>query len=313
MQTLILDNNDLKILNLLARNGRLSYRNISSTIGLTTKSVKSRVDKMISKKVIERFIAQINPSILGYKTICNFVIRNDMLNRDLLERISLVGDIHYQFYVMGGVEGFIMMVNDGSEQKIELLLKSLQPFILGITIQRCDDQKIADKLTITDYHIIRQLVCNPRMEMLEIGKNISTSSRTVRRRIDKMSDRYHILEFTTLPNPHAMKGQIVFFLSLKVESAMYDDILTKIFSRLHYHIILSLMTHDQKKETIGLNLASEDVFKIESIRSQIQSLRGVKEANVFLPIKIQYNEGVIMKAIERQIKKIERNKAKHSI
>ncbi|MPZ07474.1 MAG: winged helix-turn-helix transcriptional regulator [Nitrososphaeraceae archaeon] len=26
MQTLILDNNDLKILNLLARNGRLSYR-----------------------------------------------------------------------------------------------------------------------------------------------------------------------------------------------------------------------------------------------------------------------------------------------
>lgn len=67
------------------------------------------------------------------------------------------------------------------------------------------------------------------------------------------------------------------------------------------------MTYDQEKETIGLNLASEDVFKIETIRSQIQSLKGVKEANVFLPIKIQYNESVIMKAIERQIKKIERN------
>lgn len=91
---------------------------------------------------------------------------------------------------------------------------------------------------------------------------------------------------------------------------MYDDVLTKIFGRLHNHIILSLMTYDQEKETIGLNLASEDVFKIESIRSQIQSLKGVKEANVFLPIEIQYNERVIMKAIERQIKKIERNKAK---
>ena len=74
MQTLILDNNDLKILNLLARNGRLAYRNISNTIGMATKSVKSRVDKMISEKVIERFITQINPSILGYQTICNFVI-----------------------------------------------------------------------------------------------------------------------------------------------------------------------------------------------------------------------------------------------
>lgn len=202
---------------MLARNGRLSYRNIANTIGMTTKSVKSRVDKMISEKVIERFITQINPSILGYKTICNFVIRNDMLDISLLERIGLVGDIHYQFYVMGGVKGFIVMINEGSEEKIELLLKSLQPFILGVTIQSCNEHKIADKLTITDYYIIKQLVGNPRMEILEIGKNTSISPRTVRRRLDKMRDRYHILEFTTLPNPHAMKGQIVFFLSVKVE------------------------------------------------------------------------------------------------
>jgi hypothetical protein len=47
------------------------------------------------------------------------------------------------------------------------------------------------------------------------------------------------------------------------------------------------------------------VFKIESIRSQIQSLNGVKEANVFLPIKIQYNEDVIMNSIEKQITKME--------
>lgn len=55
-----------------------------------------------------------------------------------------------------------------------------------------------------------------------------------------------------------------------------------------------------------MNLATEDVFKMESIRSQIHSLNGVKEANVFLPIKIQYNESIILKAIERQIKKINR-------
>jgi DNA-binding Lrp family transcriptional regulator len=161
---------------------------------------------MISEKVIERFITQINPSILGYQTICNFVIRNDMLEKDFHKRISLVGDIHYQFYVMGGVEGFVVMVNEGSEEKIELLLKSLQPFILGVTIQSCNDHKIANRLTITDYYIMKQLVDNPRMEILEIGKNTSISPRTVRRRLDKMIDRYHILEFTTLPNPHAMKG-----------------------------------------------------------------------------------------------------------
>ncbi|MFZ0695583.1 MAG: AsnC family transcriptional regulator [Nitrososphaeraceae archaeon] len=63
LQALILDNNDLKILNLPGINGRISYKNIASTTGLTTKSVMTRVDKMFSAKVIERFIVLIIPSI----------------------------------------------------------------------------------------------------------------------------------------------------------------------------------------------------------------------------------------------------------
>ena len=52
LQALILDNNDLKILNLPGINGRISYKNIMT-----------RVDKMFSAKVIERFIVLIIPSI----------------------------------------------------------------------------------------------------------------------------------------------------------------------------------------------------------------------------------------------------------
>ena len=292
---------------LLARNGRLSYRMVASTVGMTTKSVKSRVDKMISEKVIERFITQINPSILGYKTIYNFVVKKDLLDQELLERINLVGDIHFQFYVMGGVEGFVVMVNEGSEEKMELLLNSLRPAILGITIQNSHYHKMSDKLTVTDYYILKQLIHNPRIEISKIAKAITASSRTVQRRIEKMYERNHLLEFTMLPNPNAMRGQIVFFISVKVEKLLYNEILEKIFSQLQNHIVLTVMTYDQERESIGMNLAAEDVFKMESIRSQIQSLNGVKEANVFLPIKIQYNESVIMKAIKHRIKMINRS------
>jgi DNA-binding Lrp family transcriptional regulator len=59
-----LDSIDLKILNMLARNGRLSYRSIGVAIGLTTKSVKTRVDKMLSSGVIDRFLAVVNPAII---------------------------------------------------------------------------------------------------------------------------------------------------------------------------------------------------------------------------------------------------------
>jgi DNA-binding Lrp family transcriptional regulator len=302
---LILDGIDLKILNSLGRDGRLSYRNIAYAIGLTTKSVKVRVDKMISGNVIERFIALINPSILGYNTICTFAVRKNKLSHEIIDRIKLVGDIQYQFTVLGGAVGFSIAVREGSEEKIELLLKSLQHAILGITIQNSSSHPdISKSLRITDYHIIKQLVLNPRMEISDIGKRISVSPKTVRRRLDRFI-KYRILEFTILPNPHAMKGQIVFFLEVKIERGQYRILVEKIYGAIHNNLVLSSMHHDQE-DTIGLILASEDVFKIEQIRSQVESFKEVKEANIFLPIMITYNQELIVKAIEQKIAKIDK-------
>lgn len=143
------------------------------------------------------------------------------------------------------------------------------------------------------------------MKLSEIGKTISISPKTIRRRLDRMQNS-HILEFTILPNPHAMKGQIMFFLEVKVESSrLYRAVVEKIFHELHNHLILYSILYDQV-ERIGLILASEDVFKIESIRSRIESLNGVKEANIFLLTKIEYNQDSIVKSIEGKFTKIEK-------
>ena len=89
MKSLVLDDVDLTILNLLARNGRLPYANIARTIGLTTKSVKTRIDKMVKEKVINRFIVFIDPSILGYRISFTFAIRKNKLNQDIIDKINL--------------------------------------------------------------------------------------------------------------------------------------------------------------------------------------------------------------------------------
>ena len=58
---------DLKILSMLARDDSPSYRSIGVAIGLMRKRVKSRVDKMLSSRVIDSFLAIENPSILNTK------------------------------------------------------------------------------------------------------------------------------------------------------------------------------------------------------------------------------------------------------
>jgi hypothetical protein len=77
----------------------------------------------------------------------------------------------------------------------------------------------------------------------------------------------------------------------------------KIYSAFQNNIILSSMAH--QADTIGLILASEDIFQIESIRSQVESFDEAKEANVFLPIRIDYNQEPLVKAIEQKITKIQ--------
>jgi DNA-binding Lrp family transcriptional regulator len=299
LQKVSLDSTDLKILNLLAKNGRLSYRSIGLTIGMTTKSIKSRVDRMLAAKVIERFLAKVNPSVLGYKRIYALALRKNNLDQELLERFNLVGDIQYQFEVMGGAIGFDIAVKEGTEDKMELLLSSLKPALLGII--RSQNREVSQKLTETDYTIIKQLIKNPRMEIRDIAAATSISPKTVHRRLDKMV-RNHVLEFSIQPNPDAMKGYIVFFLDVKVKDRNHHQkVLQKIYEDLDDHFMILSSDMSNQEDSIGLLLGSEDTIGIESIRSRIESFDEVQQANAFLPIKLACPQEWIVKAIDRRI------------
>jgi DNA-binding Lrp family transcriptional regulator len=299
LQKFSLDDTDLKILNLLAKNGRLSYRNIGLTIGLTTKSVKTRVDRMLAAKVIERFLARVNPSVIGYKRIYAFALRKNKVNQELLDRINLVGDIQYQFEVMGGVIGFDIAIKEGTEDKIELLYNSLKPALLGLIRSR--NREVSHNLTQTDYTIMKQLIKNPRMEIGDIAAATAISPKTVRRRLDKMITN-HVLEFSIQPNPDAMKGYIVFFLDVRVKNRSYhQNVLQRIYEELHEHFMLLSSDMSNQEDSIGLLLGSEDAIGIESIRSRIESLDAVEQANAFLPTKIACPQEWILKAIDKKI------------
>jgi DNA-binding Lrp family transcriptional regulator len=302
LQKVSLDSTDLKILNLLAKNGRLSYRSIGLTIGMTTKSIKSRVDRMLAAKVIERFLAKVNPSVLGYKRIYALALRKNNLNQEHLERFKLVGDIQYQFEVMGGALGFDIAVKEGTEDKIELLLSSLKPALLGVIRSR--NREVSQKLTETDYTIIKQLIRNPRMEIRDIAAATSISPKTVHRRLDKMV-RNRVLEFSIQPNPDAMKGYIVFFLDVKVKYSghHHQKVLQKIYEELDDHFMILSSDMSNQEDSIGLLLGSEDTIGIESIRSRIESFDEVQQANAFLPIKLACPQEWIVKAIDIMISK----------
>lgn len=299
-----LDAIDLKILNQLGMNSRLSYRNIARSINFTTKRSKDRINNMISSGVISRFIVLVDPSILGYNKIVSFALRKDLTNKETINKINQIGDIQFQFAVLGGAIGFSLLVKDEgqSNDKIEDLVQYLKPALLGLIVQDQipeRKQKLKTILSRLDYHIIKQLIINPRVEISDISKNLFVSTKTIRRRLDKIQEN-HLLEFTLLPNPKEMKGHVVFFMDIKIRAdTTIRNITERIYLELRDYLILSRIFYS--KDTIGLILACEDIADMESIRSVIESIDGITRSRVFLPTAIEYNQGFMIAVIDRTI------------
>jgi DNA-binding Lrp family transcriptional regulator len=124
------DNIDLQIVILLARDSRTPYNNIASVVGITP-AAKKRVNKMISNGVIHRFVLVVNPAIFGYEKLCFLIVRNidkTIKEQDLFKRISLLGDI---FISVRPLEGaallFLLVVRSGAEDRLGILADLLKP------------------------------------------------------------------------------------------------------------------------------------------------------------------------------------------
>jgi len=66
-----LDEIDQKILNLLSENSRMSYVEIGKKVNLSRVAVKSRIDTLEEKGVIEQYSIIINPQKIG-RTVSAF-------------------------------------------------------------------------------------------------------------------------------------------------------------------------------------------------------------------------------------------------
>ena len=71
-----MDKIDLDIMRLLNVNCRISYRAISSAVGISTNAVKTRVNKMMKKGIIQKFVVTVNPATFGYERQCFLIVRN---------------------------------------------------------------------------------------------------------------------------------------------------------------------------------------------------------------------------------------------
>ncbi|MFD0740960.1 Lrp/AsnC family transcriptional regulator [Phytohabitans flavus] len=121
-----MDDIDLRLVELLRGNARLSYAELARQVGLSAPAVHDRVGKLESSGVIRGYRADAEPGAigLGVTALIGLVQDSGGDTDDVLEALRGMPEIE-SCYFMAGVESFLLKVRVPTIQELETVILRL--------------------------------------------------------------------------------------------------------------------------------------------------------------------------------------------
>ena len=303
-------------MSLLSANCRAPYRTIAPTVGISINAVKTRVKNLLSRGIIQRFIVVVNPTIFGYEKQCFLIVRNiekiiitkqqkqEQAEKGyIFNQLSLFGDVWVYAKQLGGAAIFLILLRPGDEDKIELINNLLKPAIVDYKFVIMNPPSM--NVNISDLKIIKCLLPNARMEIAQIAKEASISSKTAGKRIEKMQ-QHHIINFSIIRDMSSMNlaGLIEFLLMADINKSSYREIIERIYREMQEYLI-SIPPNIYSSSITGSDVIvalfiCSNIPTVNSIVRRIKSYDGVQGVEPFITTDVAYHQ----EWLERQINKI---------
>lgn len=298
---LVLDKTDLKILSTLAKNCRSSYNSIGAEVGLTSKSVKARVKKMLHHRVIERFVVRVNPAAFGLKVAIVLIKTSDGITKeDVIQQMKHFGDLAYHVHHMGKTCVAALIIEKPLDDTV---IQSLNHHLVPATIANITvlERRVESiNLSETDLRIIKCLLLSgARTEISDIAKEVGISEKTTTRRLTRMKEA-NILDFSIQCSPAVMIGYIQFAILIITTKFHRSRVLERMYSEFQKNILYSPSVIDSE-DRLTFVFFGENVFTVDSVLTKVSSFEGVQSADVYILTKWQYHDGWIMKEINNRI------------
>ena len=301
LQQTRLDMIDLRIMKLLSRDSRTPYRNIASAVGITPSAAKERINKMVSNGAIRTFVLFVNPVIFGYEKECILILRNvdkPIKERDILNKVSLLGDILAYTLSLEGTANFIFAVKDRAQDKIGILTDLLKPSQVESIFARYTP--VTMRIYNSDLKIMKCLLPDPRMMIEDIARATSLSPKTVARRLEKMREN-HVLQFSIVTNLPSMNltGYIEFAVLIDVKIFSHQKIVEKIQVELQEYLLH--IPHRYQKEAIFAIFSCPNISAVNLILRRLESYDGVNKVEPFITTSLTIYQDWLQSEIDSRI------------
>jgi len=289
-----IDNLDVRILSNLLNNCRESDRQIGQKIGLSGVAVKSRINKMLKSKLIEKFTLKIEPHLLGYNVIYLVTTGQDV--NEIVKQVKLVGEPFFIVPCVGGISACGIVVKGEVEQKIAIINNLLKEVRI-LNIFEAEDAGIKSNLTKTDLDVIEQLLKDPQEQIDVIAKNLHLSTKTVTRSIEKLQ-KNPAFQFTLTYDPAKIKPYISHAILCVVNGGI-QNLLKTLKIQVEEHVMqIPFIAKNQR----AVFLYSEEILEMDERVQKARSGENVVSAENFMPKKISLPHDWIRSAIKENRK-----------
>ena len=297
-----LDNIDLQIIRLLARDSRTPYRSIAGDVGITQGAAKERINKMLLNGVIQKFVVLINPIIFGYEKLCVLIVKNiakTTKEQDLFKKLSLLGDLVAYSEELEGSYIFRLYVKDITQYKIETVTDLLKPATVEAFFADFSPPPTM-KIHSSDLEIMKCLLSDARKSVDNIAKETSLSPRTVARRLEKMRGNY-VSQFTISRNLTSIRltGYMEFDVLIHIELARHQSVLEKIYRELDEYLIFIPAWY--QREVIVAVFFCANISTTKLILRRLESYNGVNKVESFIRTSITINQNWLKREIDKRI------------
>ena len=262
---------DLKIIKILLRNSRTSYREIANELNLTVNAIHKRVQKMNEIGVIRKYTAKPNlANLLGH----HILICGKSNAKSLTEISKELGQHPSIFFV--GISGGKFLHIDGELENLDDLQNYVtfvketaeleEPFVGQINQPLVNKPEI---FTNNDKMILHSLQEDGRKSTIEIAEEINLSTKTVRKALKRMEEK-NMVDFSIHWAPDSEKDYIGHFeILLKKEQKVQQEILKLLND---YPNIVYFQTFSNEPNSIMLTTWHDTSKKTQTFHEELETL-----------------------------------------
>lgn len=127
----MLDHIDRQIISLLQENYRLSNVALAEKVGLTSSTVHERVKKLEKKRIIEGYVALVNPKAIG-KPILAFIrlvvgaTSDFSRSKQDVAQVCLTESDVLECHTLAGEDDYLLKVRVANTEALEILIERLR-------------------------------------------------------------------------------------------------------------------------------------------------------------------------------------------